>query len=198
MCLHVCVCVRVRVRVYLCVSVCACVCVYVCVCVCAGCAASVWLSGELRSAADAAVCVHRRDAGPSVHSAGLLPPLLSSRATLLQVSNIHSSRPPQTAVIHSEATRSRPAGPESLTLVFTGNNQTCSSLQMEHKTSHMGQLFDIEMHASSESWINNISIDVWFVMIGKYLKIWNLRVQRNLNIEKISFKVVLSNAYTNQ
>ncbi len=38
--------------------------------------------------------------------------------------------------------------------------------------------------------MNNISIDVWFVMIGQYLKIWNLRVQKNLNIEKIIFKVV--------
>ncbi len=37
---------------------------------------------------------------------------------------------------------------------------------------------------------NNLSIDVWFVMIGQYLKIWNLRVQKNLNIEKITFKVV--------
>ncbi len=46
---------------------------------------------------------------------------------------------------------------------------------------------EIKMHASSESWINNISIDVWF---GQYLKIWNLRVQKNLNIEKIIFKVV--------
>ncbi len=27
-------------------------------------------------------------------------------------------------------------------------------------------------------------------MIGQYLKIWNLRVQKNLNIEKTSFKVV--------
>jgi len=116
-----CTCVSVCVCVCLSVRVCICVCACVCVCVCAGRAASVWLSGELRSAADAAVCVHRRDAGPSVHSAGLLPPLLSRRATLLQVSNIHSSRPPQTAVIHSEATRSRPAGPESLRLVFTGN-----------------------------------------------------------------------------
>ncbi len=35
-----------------------------------------------------------------------------------------------------------------------------------------------------------ISIDVWFVMIGQYLKICNLRVQSNLNIEKIIFKVV--------
>ncbi len=31
-----------------------------------------------------------------------------------------------------------------------------------------------------------------------YLKIWNLRVQKNLNIEKITFKIIqiiLSNAY---
>ncbi len=27
-------------------------------------------------------------------------------------------------------------------------------------------------------------------MIEQYLKIWNLRVQQNLNIEKITFKVV--------
>ncbi len=27
-------------------------------------------------------------------------------------------------------------------------------------------------------------------MIGQYLKIWNLRVQKNLNMEKIIFKVV--------
>ncbi len=35
-----------------------------------------------------------------------------------------------------------------------------------------------------------LSIDVWFVMIGQYLKIWNLRVQKNQNVEKITFKVV--------
>ncbi len=27
-------------------------------------------------------------------------------------------------------------------------------------------------------------------MIGQYLKIWNLRVQKNLNIKKITFKIV--------
>ncbi len=27
-------------------------------------------------------------------------------------------------------------------------------------------------------------------MIGQYVKIWNLRMQKNLNIEKIIFKVV--------
>ncbi len=40
---------------------------------------------------------------------------------------------------------------------------------MDHKTSHKGQFFKIEFYTSSESWINNISIDVWFVMIGQYL-----------------------------
>ncbi len=30
-----------------------------------------------------------------------------------------------------------------------------------------------------------------------YLKIWNLRVQKNLNIEKITFKVVLAMHITN-
>ncbi len=39
-------------------------------------------------------------------------------------------------------------------------------------------------------------------MIGQYLKIWNLRKQKNLNIEKITFKVVqikfLSMHITNQ
>ncbi len=47
-------------------------------------------------------------------------------------------------------------------------------MTMEHKTSHKGPFF-----------INNISIDVWF---GQKLE--NLRVQNNLNIEKIIFKVV--------
>ncbi len=65
-----------------------------------------------------------------------------------------------------------------------------SFVTLEHKTSHKGQFFQIEIYAWSEIWINNISIDVWFVMIGQYLKIWNLRVQKNLNIEKIIFKVV--------
>ncbi len=61
---------------------------------------------------------------------------------------------------------------------------------LEHKTSHKGTFLEIEIYASSESWINDISIDVWFVMIGQYFKIWNLRMQKNLNIEKIIFKVV--------
>ncbi len=43
--------------------------------------------------------------------------------------------------------------------------------------------------------MNKISIDVWFVRIYRAIfgwdtTIWNLRVQKNLNIEKIAFKVV--------
>ncbi len=75
-------------------------------------------------------------------------------------------------------------------------------MTLDHKTS---QLFKIEIYKSSESWINNLSIDVWFLMIGlryNYVKIWNLRKQKNLNIEKIIFKVVqmkfLSMHVTNQ
>ncbi len=47
-------------------------------------------------------------------------------------------------------------------------NSACSTninLTLEHKTSHKCQFFKIEIYASSEIWINNISIDVWFVMI---------------------------------
>ncbi len=58
---------------------------------------------------------------------------------------------------------------------------------LDHKTSLKGQFYEIEIYASSESWINDISFDVWF---GQYLKIWNLREQKHLNIEKIIFKVV--------
>ncbi len=68
-------------------------------------------------------------------------------------------------------------------------------MTLEHKTSHKGQFIEIEIYASSERWISNISIDVWF---GQYLKIWNLRVQKHLNIEKIIFKVFLAMHIINQ
>ncbi len=50
--------------------------------------------------------------------------------------------------------------------------------------------------------MNMISIGVWFVIIRQYLaeiqllKIWNLRVQKNLNIEKITFKIVQMKFWT--
>ncbi len=60
----------------------------------------------------------------------------------------------------------------------------CVCVTLDHRTSHKGQFYEIEISTSSESWINNLSIDVWFVMIGQYLaEIWNLRVQKNHNIE---------------
>ncbi len=67
------------------------------------------------------------------------------------------------------------------------HNASQINVTLEYKTS---QFFKIEIYASSDSWINNISIDVWFIMIGQYLKIWNLRMQKNLDIEEIIFKVV--------
>ncbi len=81
------------------------------------------------------------------------------------------------------------------------HHYTMTFLTLEHKTSHKGTFFEIEIYTSSESWINNLSIDVWFVRIGLFLaeiqlwylyliQIWNLRVLKNQNIEKIAFKVV--------
>ncbi len=68
---------------------------------------------------------------------------------------------------------------------------------MDHKTSHKGPFIKIEIYTSSESWINNLSIDVWFVSIGQYLAEMQLfeyleseRAKKNQNIENISFKVV--------
>ncbi len=42
-------------------------------------------------------------------------------------------------------------------------------MTLDHKTSHKGNILEIEMYTSYESWINKLSIDVWFVMIGQYL-----------------------------
>ncbi len=53
--------------------------------------------------------------------------------------------------------------------------------------------FDVENWVS---WINKLSIDVWFVMLGHYLaeilylKIWNLRVQFFFHIDKLIFTFV--------
>ncbi len=48
------------------------------------------------------------------------------------------------------------------------------------------------MYASSESWLNKRSIDVWFVRIGQYLSFKNLESEgaKKNYIEKITFKVV--------
>ncbi len=40
---------------------------------------------------------------------------------------------------------------------------------LDHKTSHKGKFFEIEIYTSSVRWINKFSIDVWFDRIGQYL-----------------------------
>ncbi len=36
-------------------------------------------------------------------------------------------------------------------------------------TKKLDRFFEIEIYKSYESWINKLSIDVWFVSIGQYL-----------------------------
>ncbi len=52
---------------------------------------------------------------------------------------------------------------------------------LDHKTSHKGKFFEIEIYTSSESWINKLSIDVWFVRIGQYLS--EIQLFENLESE---------------
>ncbi len=67
---------------------------------------------------------------------------------------------------------------------------------LDHKTSHKPQFFKIKIYTSSESWINKLSIDVWFVRISLYLTeirlFKNLEFEgaKNLNTENIAFKFV--------
>ncbi len=61
---------------------------------------------------------------------------------------------------------------------------------MDHKSSYKRQFVETEIYTTSESWINKLSIDVWFVRIWQYLKIWNLRVIKKLNTEKTAFTFV--------
>ncbi len=63
-------------------------------------------------------------------------------------------------------------------------------MTLDHKTSHKCKFFEIDISTSSESWINIILLkdNIW--PRYNYLKIWNLRVQKNLNTEKIAFKGV--------
>ncbi len=45
-------------------------------------------------------------------------------------------------------------------------------VSLDHKTSHKGTFFDIEIYASSESWINQLSIYAW----SKKSKYWENRL----------------------
>ncbi len=50
---------------------------------------------------------------------------------------------------------------------------------MDHKTSHKGQFFKTEIYNIFSIFKNNLSIDVWFVMIGQYL----VEIQLFVNLE---------------
>ncbi len=60
---------------------------------------------------------------------------------------------------------------------------------LEHKTRHKGQFLEIEIYASSESWINSFPL-----MYGCYDRTIFVNLEsegaKNQNIEKIIFKVV--------
>ncbi len=45
----------------------------------------------------------------------------------------------------------------------------CGTDQIWPMNVQAGKSFKIEIYTSSESWINKLSIDVWFVRIGQYL-----------------------------
>ncbi len=71
------------------------------------------------------------------------------------------------------------------------------NVTLDHKTSHKGQFFKIKIYTPSGSWINKLCIDEWFARIGQYMAeiqlFENLEsegAKKNLNIEKITFKVV--------
>ncbi len=54
-----------------------------------------------------------------------------------------------------------------------------SYVTLDHKTSHKSKFFEIEIYKSSESWINYLSIGVWFVRIAQYLA----EIQLFVNLE---------------
>ncbi len=67
---------------------------------------------------------------------------------------------------------------------------------VDHKTNHKGKFFEIDIYTWSESWINKLSIDVWFVRIWQYLAdiifkyLESEGCKKNRNMEKITFYFV--------
>ncbi len=65
-----------------------------------------------------------------------------------------------------------------------GNSALSSYVTLDHKTSHKGQFFwnwDLYTIWINQSWINKLSIDVWFVMVGRYLA--DIQLFENLESE---------------
>ncbi len=59
--------------------------------------------------------------------------------------------------------------------------QALSNVTLDHKTCHKGQFFEIEIYTSSESWINKLFIDAWFVLMDQYLS--EIQILENLKSE---------------
>jgi len=75
--------------------------------------------------------------------------------------------------------------------LFYYSTEAIKYVTLDHKTSLKCQFFEIKIYNSSESWINKLPIDVWFVRIKQYLA----ELFENLESEgakkiKIAFKVV--------
>ncbi len=73
-------------------------------------------------------------------------------------------------------------------------------MTLDHKTSHKGQFFEIEIYISSESWMNKLSIDVWFENLesegAKKSKYWENRLvvqmkflAMHITNQKLSFDI---------
>ncbi len=56
-------------------------------------------------------------------------------------------------------------------------------MTLDHKTSHKGHFFKIEIYTSPEGWINKLSIDVWF----KAVQIKSLAM--HITNQKLSFDI---------
>ncbi len=68
------------------------------------------------------------------------------------------------------------------TVVIDSINYSTEGIQyvtLDHKSSLKRQFFEIKIDVSSESWINKLSIGVWFVRIGQYLA----EIQQIKNLE---------------
>ncbi len=92
--------------------------------------------------------------------------------------------------LHAVYTRSR-------RVLLRRKSKTDSYVTLDHKTSLKCQFFESIHHITSDIfWINKLSIDVWFVMIGQYLAeiqlFENLEsegAKKSKNWEKIAFNV---------
>ncbi len=62
-------------------------------------------------------------------------------------------------------------------------------MTLDHKTTkkNKGQFFNIEIDTSAGSWINTLSVDVWFVRIWQYLA--EIQLFENIRVQKKNLKI---------